>query len=347
MKKLYPITFLFVVALVAIFNRAHSDSNKPPVGRAGAPSSYATCYNGCHNGTAVNAGGGSVVIGFSDTTHQYVVGQQYTVTVTVNDPALTRKGFEIVALTGALTQAGSFTVTNTGTTSTQTSGSKQYIGHKSANTSVGSWNFTWTAPATAPAGGRIVFYATGNAANNNGSDSGDHIYTDSLVLTEYVACTPPTVSISATDSVLTANATGATSYQWYVDGNLINGATSATYIASVSGSYTVEALAGAGCTATSAAYQYTAPEPNGINDVVLSSTVQVFPSVAQGSFNIFNNSGVSGLRYAVYDLNGRMEKEGLLNNGQTTITTNDMASGVHFVRVYRQGQSMTMRIVTL
>ncbi len=345
MKKLYPITFLFVVALLAIFNRAHSDSNKPPTGRAGAPSSYTTCANSCHNGTAVNGGGGSVSITYSDPNNEYVTGQTYNMTVTVADPSLSRMGFEMVALNGALTQAGSFTVTNTGTTSLQTAGSKQYIGHKSASTSTSSWSFTWTAPATAPAGGRIVFYAVGNATNNNGSDNGDHVYTDSLVLTEHVACTPPTVSISATDSVLTANATGATSYQWYLDGNMINGANSATYTASVSGSYTVEASAGAGCNTTSAAYVYNAP--SGINDVVLTSTIRVFPSVAQGSFSIINTANLSGLQYAVYDLSGRLEKEGLLNNGQTTVNTNDISTGVHLVRIYRPNQSMTVRVVTL
>jgi hypothetical protein len=40
------------------------------------------------------------------------------------------------------------------------------------------WYFDWTVPAVPPT--EVIFYAAGNAANNNGTNSGDYIYTTSF-----------------------------------------------------------------------------------------------------------------------------------------------------------------------
>ena len=42
------------------------------------------------------------------------------------------------------------------------------------------WTFSWQAPATDQ--GDVTFYCSGNAANGNGTTSGDHIYTFSQVV---------------------------------------------------------------------------------------------------------------------------------------------------------------------
>ena len=44
------------------------------------------------------------------------------------------------------------------------------------------WQFDWTVPD--PAVGTITFYAAGNAANGNGSTSGDYIYSVSKLHSE-------------------------------------------------------------------------------------------------------------------------------------------------------------------
>lgn len=45
-----------------------------------------------------------------------------------------------------------------------------------------SWEFDWTAPSAGT--GPVRFYAAGNAANNDGSDNGDRIYTSNLAVAE-------------------------------------------------------------------------------------------------------------------------------------------------------------------
>ena len=57
---------------------------------------------------------------------------------------------------------------------------RQYVEHTTDGiipTQFGSksWTFTWTAPN--PTAGRVDFYAAGNAANGDGTNSGDYIYT--------------------------------------------------------------------------------------------------------------------------------------------------------------------------
>lgn len=60
----------------------------------------------------------------------------------------------------------------------------------------------------------------------------------------------PTATISISGDTLLASA--ATSYQWYKDGNPINGATAGFYVPSQTGSYTVEISDANGCSALSA-----------------------------------------------------------------------------------------------
>jgi hypothetical protein len=62
------------------------------------------------------------------------------------------------------------------------------------------WTFLWTAPPESA--GEIVFYAAGNAANGDGSPSGDFIYTT----TAAIGPGPATISVSG--RVLTSSGLG-------------------------------------------------------------------------------------------------------------------------------------------
>ena len=56
------------------------------------------------------------------------------------------------------------------------------------------FSFSWTSPATAS--GNITFYAAGIAANNNGSESGDYVYTTNLIVIPAASNTISTSAIS-------------------------------------------------------------------------------------------------------------------------------------------------------
>jgi len=149
-------------------------SSGPPNGVTGAPGE-GTCVQ-CHGGNDVNSGDGLLVI---DGPLQFSAGETYTVTVSLQDPGQQRWGFELTCLDqGALATGG-------GDTQTASAGGNAYVKHTSSGTHSGTpdgpvtWSFEWTAPA-APEG-PVTFYAAGNAANGNGSTSGDFIYSASFV----------------------------------------------------------------------------------------------------------------------------------------------------------------------
>src|SRR5262249_3171120 len=66
----------------------------------------------------------------------------------------------------------------------------------------GSWAFTWTAPAISV--GRVTFYAAGNAANGDGTNQNDFIYTTSVNIQP--GC--PSISVSPSSSTLPPGTAG-------------------------------------------------------------------------------------------------------------------------------------------
>ncbi|HEY0262704.1 MAG TPA: choice-of-anchor V domain-containing protein [Chitinophagales bacterium] len=198
MKK--TITLLsFASALAFIFNTSMLQSHivAPPVGTTGAPPSSATCAQpACHSGSAVEddmmfafrlAETDSELINFAsivdDSTHTlYTPGQTYFGSIELGNGA-TAYGFELLALNGSNAQAGSFTVTDATHTQITSSGGKQYLGHKNANSNK-VFNFKWTAPSTPQ---NVTFYYAGNWANGDSTSSGDEIYNGSVSISSAVS----------------------------------------------------------------------------------------------------------------------------------------------------------------
>lgn len=95
---------------------------------------------------------------------------------------------------------------------------------------------------------------------------------------------PPTPTIAAGGNttfcqggsvVLTATSTGATSYQWYLNGTAISGATTASYTASAAGMYTVTATNAGGTSSASQSTQVTL-EPNPATPTVTAGSSTTF-----------------------------------------------------------------------
>ena len=185
----------------------------PDAGLSGV-SGEATCTY-CHSGSS---GSGSVKVAFPGDLY-YTPGTRQHLVVTVADSAQRRWGFQLTARTAksSSTMAGSFTSTdgNTQTVCTQTTFQSerfgscasgmtlQYIEHTLTGTRTGQKNsatfeFDWTPPA--PDSGDVVIYVAGNAANGDGTERGDHIYTAQYTLKLYTP--PPVPSISQNNGVV-------------------------------------------------------------------------------------------------------------------------------------------------
>jgi uncharacterized protein (TIGR03437 family) len=155
----------------------------------------------CHNlpTNQLNTGPGRVEIRMADSTATYTPGVAKRVVVAIDDPVARRWGFQLSARVASdpRRQAGSLRTvdlntvilcsdgtlrdTEAGGTCPQT-GPVEFIAHTSRGTRQGTANsvtfeFDWIPPGSDV--GEVAFYVSANAANNNGNNQGDRIYTTS------------------------------------------------------------------------------------------------------------------------------------------------------------------------
>jgi hypothetical protein len=170
MKKFYTLLPLLALPLVFIFIGFSAGS---PGGRTGSPGDNANNCTACHSGTAQNA---SDWISSDVPENGYVGGETYIITATGNHAGVGKFGFELTAEDASGNKTGTFALVNA--TETQLANNSQSVTHtQQGNTPDGdnkTWELQWTAPDEVP--GDITFYAAFNAANGNGSTSGDVIY---------------------------------------------------------------------------------------------------------------------------------------------------------------------------
>lgn len=163
--------------------KVKANQSGPPAQRTGAPQEQTCAIAGCHTGSAVNSGAGTLTLTGLPASG-YTEGQQISLTVTLAQTNRQLYGFSLTALDSQGRRAGTLAVTDSSRTLLQTSvvngNLRQYISHNFGGSAPNaafqsSWTFRWTAPATST--GPVTFYFAGNAANGNGSESGDLIYT--------------------------------------------------------------------------------------------------------------------------------------------------------------------------
>ena len=175
----------------------YSYATGPDPRYTGAPGDQ-TCV-ACHSGTALNGGGGSVTL-TSSTGTAYTPGQQQTLTITITDSNAKVYGFQMTARLDSDPsggQAGDFTAgaqqmvlcdngAIKGSTGCPSGAPVQFLEHNQPFTTK-TINASWTAPSSDV--GTVTIYVAANAANGDGSDRGDHIYTTKLQLTPAVSTT--------------------------------------------------------------------------------------------------------------------------------------------------------------
>ena len=198
------VRFLSLTLLTWAGLSAHSYGPPPRV--TAAPGDNTRACTSCHSGNALNSGAGSVRIALQGGQF-YVPGVKQRITVQVADPNQRRWGFELSArLNSDLEkgQAGDLTPVDNLTqvicednTPKPCNTGMLFITHTSAGTRSGtpngvSFQFDWTPPSSDA--GPVTLYVAGNAANGNGANTGDFVYTSSVQLAPAV---PPTPSITA------------------------------------------------------------------------------------------------------------------------------------------------------
>jgi uncharacterized protein (TIGR03437 family) len=184
------------------------DSGPDPNSEGGPGGPAAACaQSGCHTGTAVNAGGGKVELQFPDGL-TYTPGQKQRIKLVITDASARNYGYQLsarLASNETRGQAGTFSTAGTNqlilcqdgraraaSGTCPTANPLEFFEHSRPSTS-NTIEFDWTPPATAA--GNVRFYVAGNAANSDGRNTGDKIYTANFTLTPQAATgTPPAIT---------------------------------------------------------------------------------------------------------------------------------------------------------
>jgi uncharacterized protein (TIGR03437 family) len=171
----------------------YSYASGPDPRKTGAPGDSTCAESGCHVGT-VNPTGNRIEISFEGGSN-YTPGQRQRITVRITEAA-TLYGFQLSARPVSnleRVQAGRFTpaeantvvICEDGSTRSESANCRdtaplEFIEHNQPKRT-GEFTVDWTPPATDV--GEIRFFVAANAANGNGQNTGDRIYTANATLT--------------------------------------------------------------------------------------------------------------------------------------------------------------------
>ena len=163
-------------------------SGGAPSASTGAPDERHCATSGCHSDFALNSGAAELSVSLGNGVTQYELGKTYPVTVSISNPGLIRFGFQAVALKNSdNTNAGTIRLVDSqrtqilpgfGSTIDRKYVTYTYEGTNAVSAGLGKWDFEWTAPETNE--GPITLYIASIAANDDGTDAGDHTYTKQI-----------------------------------------------------------------------------------------------------------------------------------------------------------------------
>ena len=197
-------------------------------------------------------------------------------------------------------------------------------------------NYVWNTGATSSC---IYASAAGNyyltATDNNGcSAESNHVG---------VSVYPqPSVAISVNGDTLTAY--NAVTYQWYLNGNKIDGATSASYVANAGGSYTVAVTDTNGCMALSTGI--VVPGVSGI-DQLPGYGFSIYPNPALGNDLVLEvENNLVGNVLEINDVQGRLVLNHEIGQLKSILEFNVLA-GVYFFTIRTAKGTVVRKIVKL
>lgn len=157
---------------------------------------------------------------------------------------------------------------------------------------------------------------------------------------------PPQPSITVNQGTL--NSSSATSYQWYLNGNAVNGATNQAYVPVLTGTYVVAVTDQNNCTkAYSALLSHTVQgggEPTGLPSLFNpGENFGIYPNPGSGSF-VLNGMDEQEVDFLikVYSLEGKIVYSG---KNIKLINLEDQNEGLYIVTVFfKNGSSSTRKI---
>ncbi len=199
-----------------------------------------------------------------------------------------------------------------------------------------------------PAGG--TYTGTGVTGSNfNPAVAGQGVHTITYSYTDGNGCTGSATQqiqvIQPSAPVITfANdtlfSTPAHSYQWYLNGLIIPGATGSFYVPTEDGVYTVETTNAAGCNATSAAYNH---QSIGIAERSSAIEIELYPNPTSGAFTLVSlSSPIKEVR--IYNALGQLVYS-LGEKPETILVLRLQDNGMYLVHITTEQGTVTKRLV--
>lgn len=148
---------------------------------------------------------------------------------------------------------------------------------------------------------------------------------------------PPTPTITANGTILTSSA--ATGNQWFLNGNIINGATSQTYTVTQNGNYTVVVTDGNGCSVISAPYNFTTVS---IQDLKANNSIIIIPNPSNGIFRV-ETKNLQFSKIKIYNTLGEIIYESKNQNSEIDLSSEP--KGIYFVEVHTQDKTYNKKLI--
>lgn len=191
---------------------------------------------------------------------------------------------------------------------------------------LGATSYTWTLPNgwTGASDSTSIAVVAGQSAGfitvkaNNLCDTS---MADSIFVNVYMFA-PAVITVNGFEL---GTASSYTTYQWMLNGNVIPGATNATYTVIQNGNYTVAVTSTDGCADTSVAYLVTNVGVAQVQSVA--QQITVYPNPASNTVHIHSPVKVN---VAVTDVTGKVIRQ--LTDIQS-ISVKDLADGIYLLRI--------------
>lgn len=178
-----------------------------------------------------------------------------------------------------------------------------------------------------------------------GTASGGCSNTDSVTITVLGNPSVPMIS-RGTDTLYCLAA--ATSYQWYLNGSPISGATSQNYIFTLNGTYYVEVFNAQGCSTVSTTITISDVSVHDLADI--EQSVNLYPNPFNSSFTLsLQLDHSSSVKIKVMSLDGRLiasdESSNIKGSYQKNIDLSDFANGIYQLQIICDDGVITRKVV--
>ena len=202
---------------------------------------------------------------------------------------------------------------------------------------------------TVPGAWTLVSGQNSNSVTVNPNQNGGSITAGEFNTCGTASSTPFNLSIidttpaTITQSNDTLTASAGSSYQWYLNGTVINGATGQTYVTQTSGDYKVEVTNAGNCSGTSASLHYTWLSITNINQNV---SVNLYPNpTATGQFRLSIGDCLTGGNLAVFDALGRNVMSLKLTSLNTDLDLQAFSKGIYMLRIAKNDNTIQRKLI--